>query len=118
MRQYPEIRPALFHPEARAAIRRFPKTARFALGKLIFDLQRGTHLGMPASRPTPSVAPGVHELRVRDPAGIYRVFYYLKLARGVLILHVFEKKTQKSPLVDINLAKKRLRDYLTTGDVL
>jgi hypothetical protein len=65
-----EMKPALFHPLARRAIRGFPKPARFAIGKAILDLQRGAQLEMPLPRPMPNVAIGVHELRVRDTAGI------------------------------------------------
>lgn len=115
MRQLPEIRPALFHPKARREIQSFPKAVRFALGQAIFNLQRGSQLGMPVSRPMPIVAPGVHELRIKDEAGIYRTFYFLKSFRGVLILHAFVKRTQKTPRMEIELARKRLRELLVTG---
>jgi phage-related protein len=59
-----------------------------------------------------SVAIGVHELRIRDRAGIYRVFYYTKLAGSVLIFHAFAKKTQKTPQHEIVLAKARLQEML------
>ena len=59
-----------------------------------------------------SVALGVEELRVRDRAGIYRAFYYKKLARGVLIFHAFVKRTQKTPLQDIELGRTRLKEML------
>jgi len=59
-----------------------------------------------------SVASGVEELRVRDCSGAYRVFYYMKLADSVLIFHAFAKKTQKTPLHEIALAQKRLKEML------
>jgi phage-related protein len=58
---------------------------RRGLGKVIFDLQKGEKLSMPLSRPMSSVAPGVEELRLRDRSGIYRIFYYSKLADSDLI---------------------------------
>jgi phage-related protein len=70
----------------------------------------GGKLSMPLSRPMASVASGVEELRVRDRAGAYRVFYYTKLADSVLIFHAFVKKTQKTPPHEIALAQKRLRE--------
>jgi len=59
-----------------------------------------------------SVAAGVNELRIRDRAGIYRVFYYTKVADLVLIFHAFVKKTQKTPQSEIALAQERLKELL------
>lgn len=101
---------AVFHPKARDAIRDFPEEVRRELGKNIFDLQKGEKLSMPLSRPMASVASGVEELRVRDPSGAYRVFYYTRLADSVLIFHAFAKKTQNTPPREIALAQKRLRE--------
>ena len=82
---------AVFHPKARDAIRSFPEDIRREVGKLIFDLQKGERLSMPLSRPMPSVAPAVEELRVKDRSGAYRVFYYTRLADSILIFHAFAK---------------------------
>jgi phage-related protein len=103
---------ALFHPKARAVIKTFPEEVRKELGKAIFDLQKGHPLGMPLSRPMPSVAVGVEELRIRDRAGLYRTFYFTKSSRGVLVFHAFVKKTQKTPLQEIELGKQRLKEML------
>ena len=65
----------------------------------------------------PDVAPGVHELRLRDSDGTYRVFYYVKSVRGVVILHAFEKKTQKTPPREMEVCRKRLQDFLSTGEL-
>ncbi|HVF21881.1 MAG TPA: type II toxin-antitoxin system RelE/ParE family toxin [Pyrinomonadaceae bacterium] len=103
---------AAFHPKARDTIRNFPQDVRRELGKAIFDLQAGAKLTMPLSRSMSPVAVGVHELRIRDRAGIYRVFYYTKLADTVLIFHAFAKKTQKTPQHEILLAQQRLKEML------
>ena len=101
---------ALFHPQAREVIKTFPTEVRKELGKAIFDLQKGYTLGMPLSRPLPSVALGVEELRIRDRAGIYRTFYVTKSARGIWVFHAFVKKTQKTPLQEIALGRTRLKE--------
>ena len=103
---------AAFHPKARDTIASFPKDVRRELGKAIFDLQMGVNLTMPLSRSTSSVAAGVNELRIRDRSGIYRVFYYTKLADSVLIFHAFAKKTQKTPQHEVVLAQQRLKELL------
>jgi phage-related protein len=72
----------------------------------------GERITMPNSRPMPAVAAGVSELRVKSEDGIYRVFYYTASARGVLVLHAFVKKTQRTPPLEIELARKRLKELL------
>jgi len=106
------VRPAIFHPAAREAIRGFPVVVRRELGKAILDLQKGHVLAMPLSRPMPAVALGVEELRIRDPAGIYRTLYYKKSRRGILVLHAFVKKTPHTPKREVDLARRRLKEML------
>ena len=106
------MRPALFHPKARAVLRSFPDDVRREIGKVIFDLQKGAKLSMPLSRSMPSVAPGVEELRIKDRSGAYRVFYFIKLETAVFIFHAFQKKTAKTPPHEIELARKRLKEML------
>lgn len=102
----------VFHPKARDAVRRFPKGARVHLGKNLFRLQMGEHVGMPVSRPMPMVSAGVSELRAKGTDGIFRVFYYLPSPKGVLVFHAFVKKTQRTPPLEIELARKRLKELL------
>jgi phage-related protein len=106
------VRLIIFHPKARDAIRRFPKEARASLGRGLFRLQIGEMLGMPNARPMPAVAAGVSELRIRGENGSFRVFYFTATAKGVLVIHAFEKKTQRTPPLEIELAKKRLKELL------
>jgi phage-related protein len=106
------VRAAVFHPAARGLIRSFPEDVRRELGKAIFDLQRGEALGMPLSRPMPSIASGAGELRIRDRGGIYRAFYYTNSPRGILVFHAFMKKTRTTPKQELELGKKRLKELL------
>lgn len=106
------MRAAIFHPAAREAIRSFPENVRRELGKAIFDLQKGEVLGMPLSRPMPSIASGAAELRIRDQNGVYRVFYYTKSSRGVLVFHAFTKKTRATRKQETELGNKRLKELI------
>lgn len=108
----PKVKEAILHPAARLTIKAFPADVRKEIGKAIFDLQKGEKLVMPLSRPMPSVGAGVGEIRVRDAAGIYRVFYYVKSVRGILVFHAFVKKGQKTPQYEIELGQKRLKELL------
>ena len=72
----------------------------------------GESLGMPNARLMPAISSGVSELRVRSEDGIFRVFYYTASSKRVLVFHAFQKKTKKTPLSEINLAKTRLKEEL------
>ena len=59
-----------------------------------------------------SIGKGVWEIRISDEAGQFRVIYIAKLKDAVFVLHCFQKKSQKTPLKDLDLASKRLRELL------
>jgi phage-related protein len=60
----------------------------------------------------PSVAAGASELRVKAEDGTFRVFYYTAAARGILVFHAFTKKTQRTPPLELDLARRRLKELL------
>ena len=74
-------------------------------------LQRGESLGLPNSRPMASVGAGCHELRIVDGRVNWRIMYYLA-ADTVVILDVFQKKTEATPKVVIANCQHRLADFL------
>ncbi len=106
------IKPVIFHPKAKEAIREFPEEIRDRLGKVLFRLQIGEVFRMPHARPMPDIAPGVLELRLKGESGIYRAFYYARSREGILVFHAFTKKTQKTPPFEIEIARKRLKELL------
>lgn len=65
---------------------------------------------MPHSRPLPSVGKRCHELRILDGTRSWRIIYRIDLD-AIVILEIFEKKTEKTPKHIIKLCKQRLRDY-------
>lgn len=56
-----------------------------------------------------SVGPGVVELRVHVGQE-FRVLYLARFAEAIYVLHAFEKRTQQTRQVDVEVARKRLRD--------
>lgn len=62
-------------------------------------------------KPMPSVGAGVREIRIREISGAYRVIYVANIGPDIVVLHAFVKKTQATPQRDIELARKRLRDW-------
>jgi phage-related protein len=91
-------------------IAEFPEEVRNDLADALARLDEGHILSMPLSRPMPLIGKGVHELRFKDRAGIYRVIYLLFGAGTIYLLHAFVKKTNQTPKPNIDLAKKRLRE--------
>jgi phage-related protein len=70
----------------------------------------GELIGMPDSRPMPGFAPGVSELRVAAADGAYRALYHTASPRGILVFHAFAKKARRTPPLEIELARKRLKE--------
>jgi len=73
-------------------------------------LQRGESLGLPHSRPMPDIGAGCHELRIVDGKVSWRIMYHIA-ADAVVILDVFKKQTEATPLAVINACKRRLADF-------
>ena len=61
----------------------------------------------------PAVGNGVHEIRVRDESGAFRLMYVAKFPEAVYVLHVFQKKTRTTARKDLTLAKDRYQEVLT-----
>lgn len=60
----------------------------------------------------PTVGTGVQEIRVWEESGTYRIFYVARFEEALYVLHVFEKRSQKTPQRDIQLAKERYADLV------
>ena len=88
----------------------FSKNARIEAGYLLRQLQKRMVLSLPQSRPMPSVATSCHELRINDENLTWRIIYKI-YADAILILEVFEKKTNKTPKSIIDTCKKRVNRY-------
>jgi phage-related protein len=87
-------------------LRNFPDEARRAAG---FEL-RAVQDGLKPSdwKPMHAIGAGVGEIRVHV-LGEWRVIYVAKRRDAVYVLHVFQKKTQKTNRNDIDLARRRYR---------
>ena len=86
------------------------KEARLKGGFMVRMLQGGEALSMPDSRPMPSIGPRCYELRIRDKDSIWRVVYRVDNI-AILIVDVFQKKTQKTPKPVIKTCQARLRGF-------
>jgi len=84
--------------------------ARLEAGFLLRQLQQGVRLGMPHSRPMPSIGTRCHELRVNDAAVTWRIVYRAD-PDAVVIANVFKKRTQQTPQSVIVGCQRRLKEY-------
>ena len=87
-------------------LRDFPAEARREAGFELYALQRGYEPS--AWKPLPEVGRGAREIRIHV-LGEWRVIYVARFADAIYVLHAFHKKTQKTRLHDVELARRRLR---------
>ena len=89
----------------------FGAEARVEAGFMLRRLQKGENLGLPHSRPMPSVGSQCHELRVNDKNQTWRIVYHVA-TDAVVILDVFSKKTAATPNEVLTNCKRRLAAYI------
>jgi len=58
-----------------------------------------------------NIGPGVQEIRIRTGRA-HRIFYIAKYEESIYVLHAFEKKTQRTREVDLELGRKRLAEVI------
>ena len=105
--------PAYFYqsPLGREPVREWLKgldsEARQGIGEDIKDVEFSWPIGMPLVR---SLGRGIWEIRSTLSGGrIARVLFCVE-QDGMLLLHGFIKKTQKTPVQDLELAVKRMKE--------
>ena len=104
------MKPVRFLGDSLQCVRDFPVDARQDAGYQLDKVQRG--LQPDDFKPMPTIGRGVEEIRIRDDAGNFRVIYTARFADAVLVLHAFQKKTQRTTQRDIELAKARFREMM------
>ncbi len=86
-------------------LRALPVSPRTKAARILKLLQvYGPELGMPQAK---RITTNLYELRVRGEIEI-RIFYAFK-HNTIYLLHIFQKKGQKTPLRDLEMARKRLQ---------
>jgi len=88
----------------------FSSRARLEAGFLLARLQEGEVLSMPHSRPMPALGPRCHELRIADGRKNWRLVFRAD-TDAVLILDVFLKKSQRTPMSVLEVCRERMRRY-------
>jgi phage-related protein len=75
------------------------------LSGLLIEL--GPDLKMPHSK---ALGKGLFELRPKAASGIGRAFYCFLSGQKIVVIHSIIKKTPKTPVKDLQLARKRVKE--------
>lgn len=103
------MQPVTFLGDSLSVIRDWHESIRTEAGHQLKKVQNGHD---PDNwKPMKTVGPGVREIRIRQAASAFRVIYLATLSDRVLVLHALQKKTQRTPKKDIDLATRRLRAW-------
>jgi len=104
------VKPITFLGDSLDKVKDFPQGARREAGFQLDRIQRGF---MPDHwKPVKTFGKGANEIRVRDETGAYRVIYVATFAEAVYVLHAFQKKSQKTAHMDLELAHTRLQNLI------
>lgn len=93
--------------QARKELLDLPYSLRLATSDLILDLQTfGNELTEPKVK---SIGNGLKELRAISADGISRSFFFFTSGKKAYVVHIFQKKTQKTPKRNLDLAIERMK---------
>lgn len=70
-------------------------------------VESGPNLGMPYTK---AMGKGLFEIRARGVEGIGRAFFCCVKDHKIVILHSFIKKTQVTPVKELKIAQKRMKE--------
>lgn len=96
------------HQPALEWIRSLSADEKLSVGTDLRTVQFGFPLGMPLCR---SLGKGLYEVRTSLPTRREARILFSHEPEGLIILHGFIKKTQKTPRAEIDLALRRRDEY-------
>lgn len=100
------LTPILWLGDSIEIVRSWPARTRRRAGEELFRLQLG---GDPLHwRIMKTVGRGVREIKISE-GGQFRILYVTRRKESVVVLHAFEKKTQRISKADLELGRQRLK---------
>ncbi len=90
-----------------------PKMAAKLIGLMGILEEKGMELRMPYSE---YLEDGIFELRCKQGSNITRVLYFFFSGKRIIATNGFIKKTQKTPLRELKIAKDRREDWLKRNE--
>jgi len=83
------------------------------LDDFLDDLDLLEEQGPNLKRPYADLVRGnIRELRIRHTSNQYRILYFFQVRDQVVLVHAFSKKTQQLKKADLDLAERRMADWL------
>ncbi len=65
-------------------------------------------------RPYADIVRGkIRELRIQHSSNQYRILYFFQILNQIVLVHAFTKKTQQLKKNDVDLAEKRMEDWIS-----
>ena len=69
--------------------------------------------GPDLKRPYADIVRGkIRELRILHSSNQYRILYFFQIHNQIVLVHAFSKKTQQLKKKDVDLAEKRMEDWM------
>lgn len=100
------LKPILWLGDSIEIVRSWPARTRRRAGEELFRLQLG---GEPLHwRDMRTVGRGIREIKISE-GGQYRIFYVTRRGENIVVLHAFEKKTQRTSKADLEKGRQRLK---------
>lgn len=100
----------LIHERAEKELSKFPREVRLKFKALFEILETNGRLEMPFAKKLLGEN-DLFEIRVKY-RGQWRAIYAYVLENEIIILSAFVKKTQKTPLKELNTSRNRLKEYM------
>lgn len=97
-----------FNIRLQREIDQWPEGIRAAYRSIVARIvEHGPDLGLPHTR---AMGSGLFEIRAQGREGIGRALFCTVAGGCVVIVHVFIKKSPRTPKADLQLARKRLQE--------
>jgi phage-related protein len=83
------------------------------VGRFIWSLDQLKERNVKAREPLVRQIEGkIWELREESNTNIFRIMYFFYTGKKIILLHGFQKKSQKTPKKEIEVARKRMEQYI------
>ncbi|HEO65288.1 MAG TPA: type II toxin-antitoxin system RelE/ParE family toxin [Spirochaetes bacterium] len=87
-----------------------------AINAIAYAIDRLTDVGIRLKEPhTKHLEGKLYELRIKDFKGIYRIIYFANMGKEFVLLHGYVKKTNKTPIKELEIARKRMKEVISNG---
>ncbi len=100
----------VYTAQAEKFVSSLPQKAKSNLDRALCTLSEQGFLHAPTAEKVEGYK-GLFEIRIKDASGQYRVFYIYAQSDVVILLNGFQKKSQKTPIAELNKALKLMREY-------